>query len=290
MSDKTANTPEEKDFAEIHRKFNLSREEYLAMDEVEFRARFRERAHHSLEIQTYEALAKGTQLRESQTQILKNLVEIWKARGIPTDRPDFLSAQLLLGLADKAVRSEKADLSVYAPHTLSVSDREVFETIIRERRSVRHWTDEEVPDETIDKVIEAATWGAHSCNLQSVRYIVIRERTTPGLFLGGDIPGGPVHLLLLQDERVYRANPFNPERNRLLDVGAAAQNAVLAAHALGLGGVWLTFTEVVKKRLEDHLELPDYIKAVTYVDLGWPAQTPAPQLRLGLDEVVLARV
>jgi nitroreductase len=274
----------------LHKAFDLDDEKYMAMDETEFRARFRERGHHTLEIQTYEAIHRHKLLRENQLKTLEKLAEIWKKRGISTDAPDYRSARVLMDLAGQATRSENVDLSAYAPRPLSDSDREAFEAIIKGRRSIRHWTDEEIPDEILNRVMEAATWGAHSCNLQSVRFTVIREATTPGLFIGGDIPGGPVHILFLQDMRVYDANPLNPVRNRLMDVGAAAQNAVLAAHALGLGGVWLTFTDTVKRRLEDFLKLPEYIEAVTYIDLGWPAQTPAPLLRIGLDEVVLKRV
>jgi nitroreductase len=274
----------------LHKAFDLSDEEYADMDETEFRARVRERGHHTLEIQTYAAIHKHKPLREKQPETLRRLVGIWKKRGIPTNTPDFQTSENLLDLAEQAAKSDNVDLSRYAPRPISAAELEAFGAIVRERRSVRHWTDEEVPGDLVDKIITAATWAAHSCNLQSIRFIVIREKTTPNLFLGADIPGGPVHILFLQDMRVYRANPLNPERNRLLDVGAAAQNAVLMAHALGLGGVWLTFTDVVKKRLDDFLELPEHIVPVTYIDIGWPAQTPFPLGRMGLDEVVLKRV
>lgn len=283
-------SPEAERDEQIRKIFNLSREEYLRMDETEFRARFRERAHHTLEIQTYSALYKQKTLSVNQTKTLENLITIWRERGIPEDKPDFVAANRIVNFAKQAAQGDFTDLSVYAPHSLNKEEQALFESVIRERRSVRHWTEEEVPDSILDKIMAAASWAAHSCNLQSLRYVVIRESTSPGLFLGGDIEGGPVHILFLQDTRVYKANPYNPERNQLLDVGAAAQNAVLEAHALGLGAVWLTFTEVVKKRLEARLKLPEYIRAVTYIDLGWPDQTPAPLLRLGLDETVLARI
>ena len=83
-----------------------------------------------------------------------------------------------------------------------------------------------LPDELIDKVLEAGLWAAHGCNVQSIRYIVVREKNEPGLFRGSDVPGGPVHLIVLQDMRCYRANSFTPVRNQLLDAGAAGQNMV----------------------------------------------------------------
>jgi nitroreductase len=119
--------------------------------------------------------------------------------------------------------------------------------------------------------------------------LVIREETSPGLFRGSDIPGGPVHLVVCQDERVYKANPYMPERNHLLDAGAAAQNIVLAAHAAGLEGVWLTFNDAIIKRLKDTFSLPGYITPVTYVDVGYGDQTPYPVLRPPVEETIIGR-
>lgn len=270
--------------------FDLSREKYLELEEAEFRARFRERIHHTLEIQTYAALYSGQKLSESQTRTVENLIALWQERGIPTDRPDYQWAQRVLSFAKSAQEGKKADLSAFEPYAVSPGDLNVFNKIITERRSVRHWTDEEVPDGHVNAIIEAGLWGAHSCNLQSLRFAVVREKNEPGLFKGSDIPGGPVHIVALQDERVYRANPYNPVRNRLLDVGAATQNMVLAAHALGLGGVWLTFSDAMLERLYKRFDLPEHIKIVTYIDVGFPDQTPAPPDRLGLDETVLIRI
>ena len=39
--------------------FNKTKGELLAMDEIEFRARFRERCHHTLEIQVYSCAYRG---------------------------------------------------------------------------------------------------------------------------------------------------------------------------------------------------------------------------------------
>lgn len=112
----------------------------------------------------------------------------------------------------------------------------------------------------------------------------------PGLFKGSDVPGGPVHLVILQDMRCYRANSFTPVRNQLLDAGAAGQNIVLAAHAVGLEGVWLTFpNEAFCDRLREKFKLPDYIRLVTYVDVGYGDQTPYAPQRWDVKDTILGR-
>ncbi len=268
--------------------FNKTRDELMTMDETEFRARFRERCHHTLEIQTYSCAYRGSSLRAEQTQTVEKFLDVWKARGLPEHLPEYAYAQSILALARKLQAGEAADLSPFQTPPLTEAERLVFQRVVYERRSVREWTDRPVPDEVLDRVLEAGLWAAHACNLQSIRYLVVRETTTPGLFRGSDIPGGPVHIVILQDMRVYRANPVMPESNQLLDAGAAGQNLVLAAHANGLGGCWLTFTsQEMKDRIRAATGLADHYRMTTYVDVGWPDQSPCPPLRMGLDEAVI---
>lgn len=268
--------------------FNKTRDELMTMDEAEFRARFRERCHHTLEIQTYSCAYRGSRLRLEQTQTVEKFLDVWKARGLPVHLPEYTYAQSILALARKLQAGEAADLSPFQTPPLTEAEQLAFQRVVYERRSVREWTDLPVPDEVLDRVLEAGLWAAHACNLQSIRYLVVRESTTPGLFRGSDIPGGPVHIVVLQDMRVYRANPVMPESNQLLDAGAAGQNLVLAAHANGLGGCWLTFTsQEMKDRIRAATGLADHYRMTTYVDVGWPDQSPCPPLRLGLDEAII---
>jgi nitroreductase len=270
--------------------FSFTENEYLEMNETEFRARFRERTHHTLEIQVYAAAYRNKNVSPNQANTAKKLSQIWVKRGLSTELHDYKVARQLITFADDLAAGKQIDLSPYAPHPVSKAQEKSFFTILHERRSVREYKSDRIPDELIDKVLDAGLWAAHSCNLQSIRYIVVREENAPGLFRGSDIPGGPVHLVICQDSRVYRANPYNPVRNRLLDAGAAAQNIVLAAHAAGLEGVWLTFNDAIKGRLIKKFELSEYVEPITYVDVGYGDQTPFPLLRPSIEESVLGRV
>ncbi len=267
--------------------FNKTKAELLAMDETEFRARFRERCHHTLEIQVYANAYRGRALDPEQPKTVRLFLAVWEERGLPKDLPEYVFAAKMLSFAEALIRGEPIDLSPYRPAPLSAEELQGFERVLYERRSVREWKPDPVPDETIRKVLDAGLWAAHACNLQSIRYLVIREENAPGLFRGSDIPGGPIHIVVLQDMRVYRANPVMPESNQLLDAGAAAQNLVLAAHANGLGGCWLTFTsEPMKQRIREHAGLPEHLRMTTYVDVGFPDQQPYPPQRLSADEAV----
>lgn len=269
---------------------SFSDEALLHMDEVEFRARVRERSHHTLEIQVYQAAYRHKTLSETQANTTKHLLEIWRKRGLPTDAPEYKYASFLISAAEKLTKGEDVDLTPYKPHTVTKEMEDAFFTIVKERRSVREFKDKDVPDEILDKVLEAGLWAAHGCNVQSIRYLVVKEKDHPGLFKGSDVPGGPIHLVICQDMRCYRANCFTPLRNRLLDAGAAGQNIVLAAHAAGLEGVWLTFpNQEFVDRLKSTFHVPEEVRLVTYVDVGYGDQTPYPPLRPDVKTTILHR-
>ncbi len=267
----------------------LTDEEFLTMDEVEFRARVRERSHHTLEIQVYATAYRHKTLSASQADYTKHLLELWVKRGLSTTLPEYRYTSFLVEAADRLSRGEEVDLSAFAPTTVTSEMKEAFFTIVKDRRSVREFTAQEVPDELIDQILEAGLWAAHGCNVQSIRYLVVRDKNEPGLFKGSDVPGGPVHLVILQDMRCYRANSFTPVRNQLLDAGAAGQNIVLAAHAVGLEGVWLTFSETMCERIKKRFEIPDYLRLVTYVDVGYGDQTPYAPQRWDVKDTILGR-
>lgn len=282
--------PKEEVMAIWQNNMNLTDEQLLEMDEDEFRARVRERSHHTLEIQVYHAQHRDIKLSEKQADYTKRLLRLWEQRGLSKDLPEYRYASFLVKTADELSAGKHVDLSEYKPTPVTKEMEDNFFTILKERRSVREFTDERVPDELIDKVLDAGLWAAHGCNVQSIKYVVVREENEPGLFRGSDVPGGPVHLVICQDMRCYRANSFTPRRNQLLDAGAAGQNIVLAAHAVGLEGVWLTFpNEEFCDRLKAKFNLPEYIRLVTYVDVGFGAQTPHPPLRWDVKDTVLGR-
>lgn len=272
--------------------FVKSEEKLMEMDEVEFRARMRERCHHTLEIQLYAAIHGRTGLDPRQTETADRFLRVWDRRGLSHTLPEYRFAQRLRELADQIYADREPDLTPFAPAGLTEEALNGFEKVLYGRRSVRHWDwSRQVPDETLDQVLRAGLWGAHACNLQSIRYCVIREDTAPGIFRGSDIPGGPVHILILQDRRCYLANPVMPAYNKLLDCGAAGQNIVLAAHAYGLGGTWLTFTsDRMRNRVRAELEIPEEYDLITYVDVGYPDQTPCAPDRISVEEAVLKRI
>ncbi len=156
---------------------------------------------------------------------------------------------------------------------------------IRQRRSVRVFSRKAVSRNAIEGVIEAAQWAPSACNKQMWEFIVVREESVKRRIVeeAKAVPfmrNAPVIVYVL-----YRKD-VNPDRHANVQSAAAAvQNMLLAAHAKGLGSVWVCQygSEKVIRRL---LGIPRAFVIVCAVALGYPSSRPAAPRRRPLDEII----
>ena len=118
---------------------------------------------------------------------------------------------------------------------------EVIEAM-KERRSVRAYTDEVPSDEQIDQVVDAGLWAASGRGRQSPIVLAVTDRALRdrlsamnarimGAPEGTDpFYGAPVVLVVLADRSVP---------THVYDGSLVMGNLMLAAHALGLGSCWI---------------------------------------------------
>ena len=71
------------------------------------------------------------------------------------------------------------------------------------------------------------------------------------------------------------------------DCSAATQNILLAAHAKGLGAVWLGVypTEPRVTAIKNLLNLPEHIIPISLISIGYPAEQKPRQDRYRADRV-----
>ena len=83
---------------------------------------------------------------------------------------------------------------------------------------------------------------------------------------------------------LYRENRKSTDSG-LQSVAAAIENMLLAAWALGIGGVWMTTPTVCREKIEKKLEIKEG-RLVAVIAFGYPSQPPLEANRKPLDEVV----
>lgn len=255
------------------------------MDAVTLRALIRQAAHridNGIQRSVFNMEETRKRMGEAIT-LLQAALGTWEQRCYASDHKDIKYAQYTLKRGEDFLKSP-----VYTPPSptkpLSENELKVIQRTIIGRRTIRRFSKKDVPDELLDKVLEAATWAPSACSLQGFRFIVVRKQDKK------QWPNqpweAPVFIVAGLDERPYllisgNELPYNP----YLDLGAAMQNILLMAHALGLGTAVSSFAGDVA-RFRKELAVPEYIKLVAYIVLGWPADNPTTVPRMELEEFV----
>jgi nitroreductase len=264
------------------------------MDPICLRALFRERIHHTIEVELYPILLGEKKVPPHFGRQPQMILDIWKERGLPDDDPDWEWGKTYLALAAKLREGKKIKIDEPLPAPFTKTEMAVVKKLIWERRSVRNWIPgKEIPEELITKILEAGRAAPTGCNLDIVRFVVIRDPKEARM-VWSDIPTPTdrcVLIIVCYDKRVYTAIGHDRlvPHNQLYDCAAAADHMCLAAHALGLGAVWLTRTEKTGRAFKEKFGLPDYIQPALHIAVGWPATASIKSARMPLTEMLISR-
>jgi len=168
--------------------------------------------------------------------------------------------------------------------------------LLKNHRSIRKFTSEKVSDEKLIAIIESAESAATSNFIQA--YSVIRvtkpeNRKQLAAFAGGQawIEQCPVFLVFCADlKRAQSACTFeNKEMDSgyteqflvaTVDVTLAAQNAMIAAESMGLGGVYIGGLRNQPDNVAKLLKLPEHVYPIFGMCLGYPDETPEQKPRM----------
>jgi len=160
--------------------------------------------------------------------------------------------------------------------------------IIKERRSIRKFQKKEIPEEIIDKLIEAIIWAPSAGNLQSRKFYFvfdakIKEKLVEAA-LGQDfIVQAPLVVVgCTNDEIAWRYGERGKNLYSICDVAASIQNMMLLAHKEGLGTCWVgAFDENVVIKI---LNLPKNLRPIAIIPVGYPAEKPSAPPRVSKSE------
>ena len=155
------------------------------------------------------------------------------------------------------------------------------------RRSVRHFTTEDVSEEDLEEILKCAMYAPSANNRQPWHFIVINSRQ-----LLNKIPDihpyskclyeAPAAIVVCGDD-----NLSNHQESWIQGCSAATQNILLAARAKSLGSVWLGVypNETRINAIRGILELPDHIHPLSLIAIGHPDETPITNERYNPDRI-----
>lgn len=157
-----------------------------------------------------------------------------------------------------------------------------MEDPVLERRSIRKYTDERVPEEHITTLLKAAMSAPSAGDERPWHFVVIRERSLLDAVAhvhpyAAMMAHAPAAILVCGDPELERSPGFWVE-----DCSAATENILIEAQTIGLGSVWLG----VYPR-EDRVEnmrrliagMPDHVIPFALLPVGYPAEHKKPSDR-----------
>ncbi|MDH5792026.1 MAG: nitroreductase family protein [Candidatus Bathyarchaeota archaeon] len=148
-----------------------------------------------------------------------------------------------------------------------------FYEALRTRRSVRSYRPDPVPQDALDRVLEAARISPSGSNRQPWRFILV---TDPGLrgelaAACGDqefVGEAPTVVVAYGHDIRYNRGGYMGEMSFILDASIAFTHLVLAARAEGLGTCWIGSFE--NGKVKELLGIPDDHDVVAVSPLGYP--------------------
>ena len=164
--------------------------------------------------------------------------------------------------------------------------------VIMTRTSVRSFTGEAIPQEQLETILKAGMAAPTAMNSQPWKFVVVTDKEKINEIFGGGwrpemfTTAGAV--IVVCGETTYMRKPFGqpdaPEEEQpnifwYEDCSAAAENILLAAHALGLGAVWTAGYPAEERiaPIQEALGIPEKVKALCIIPVGVPAENPEPK-------------
>ncbi|MDD5722360.1 MAG: nitroreductase family protein [Syntrophales bacterium] len=196
--------------------------------------------------------------------------------------------------------------------------------VIGERRSIRKFREDSIPDKTINELLNAARLAPSGSNLQPTRFVVVKSPSvraelgacTPCKFItrapvifvccadrrslstrdkrvGELVEAGAFNDIDMDptDSKTYGNTQMNDSAVRAylsMNAAIAIEHMVLRAVDFGLGSCWIGMFD--RKKVRQILDIDNDIHIVTLLPVGYPDQSPPQRPRVPLDRLVLKTV
>lgn len=162
--------------------------------------------------------------------------------------------------------------------------------IIKSRRSVRNFLQKSIEKEKEERLIEALIWAPSAGNLQSRKFYFIKskekkEELARAAYSQNFIALVPLVVVGCADLRIKNQyGKRGEELYSICDVCVAIENMILEAVEIGLGSCWVgAFDEKEVKKI---LNLPDYLRPIVIVPIGYFDKIPNLPYRKSKDELI----
>ena len=163
-----------------------------------------------------------------------------------------------------------------------------FYDVVRKRLSVRSYKPDPVPEEVLNRILEAGRLAPSAKNYQPWKFIVvtdpaIRQALVPACKGQASVGQAPLVICGCAIEAQVWKGMGGYWSAEAVDITIALEHMILAAAAEGLGTCWIgAFLEAEVKKV---LAIPEGVKPIALTPLGYPAREARPNPRKPLPEI-----
>ncbi|MBO5126168.1 MAG: nitroreductase family protein [Clostridia bacterium] len=151
-----------------------------------------------------------------------------------------------------------------------------FNKLIAERYSVRKFKPEHLPQELIEKILEAGHKAPTGCNYQPQRILVLNtdesiaklQNCTRCHF------GAPTAMLICHNTLETWKRPYDGALSSPVDAAIVTTHMMLAAHNEGVGSCWVMHFNPAAMR--ETFRIPEHIEPTALLVMGYPAEDAEP--------------
>ena len=161
--------------------------------------------------------------------------------------------------------------------------------IIKERRSVRKYKPDPIPEEVLQRVLDAARFSPSGKNLQPWKFILVKDETLKQRLVEAAvgqsfIAEAPLVVVACAFPDNCYSRMGNYMKSWPVDVAIAVEHLMLQAQEEGLGTCWIGAFE--EKEIKSILDVPDGVRVLALTPLGYPDENPGSRGRKSLEEIV----
>ncbi|MBQ7411215.1 MAG: nitroreductase family protein [Clostridia bacterium] len=151
-----------------------------------------------------------------------------------------------------------------------------FLQLAKDRYSCRYFSEKEIEQEKIDKILEAARLAPTGRNSQSQKILILTDKEELSK-LGGCTPYGwnaPLVMLICYDKNESWKRRCDGADGGIIDMSIITTHMMLEVTNLDLGATWIGAFDPIKAR--EIYNIPENYELAAILPIGYPAEDAHP--------------
>jgi len=155
--------------------------------------------------------------------------------------------------------------------------------LLLSRRSIRKFRKDQIPQDELQKILEAGRHSPSASNMQPWRFIVLTDPKIKEQLSHRQWSGFIKDTAVTIAGCAYEGSDYARKWSRV-DTSIALENMVIAAWGLGIGSCWVG--DFDEDEVRSILNVPNDWKILALISFGYPDETPEAPPKKPISEIV----